>query len=480
VHLSSPGWNVVGATAPWLPGVSIGHNDHIAWGHVPVPADTQDIFVEHVNPGDPHQVEWSGRWVDMDVDFERIAVKGRAAPFEYERLYTSNGVVIALDRERHLAYTLKWSGTEPGAAAGLAALAVDRARTWDEFREALSHWKMPLAAFVYADVDGHIGRAQAGLIPVRATDGRLPVAGWVDGNSWRGWQDPGNALAQIDLSSGLALAADPDGGRVQRISEIFRPSVRATIDDVRRGQLDVQQPHAEAMITALRRIEPVPTELAAARDLLVSWDRRVIAGSAAAQLYLRWERALGERVLGSAGVPREFVAELVDRIDIARVVDGPLPPVAGADRNALLIESLRSAVAGAGSGGGDARTGTPQQTSGAPIRFEHPLAIFDAARRRFNVGPVRVAGGSASTVLATDGATGPVFRAIFDPGDWSRSLVVNAPGQSGVASSPHYDDMTGRWANGQLVPLMFEASKIDAGKVDVLTLVPASEAPRAK
>ena len=31
VHLNAPGWNVIGATAPWRPGVAIGHNDRIAW-----------------------------------------------------------------------------------------------------------------------------------------------------------------------------------------------------------------------------------------------------------------------------------------------------------------------------------------------------------------------------------------------------------------------------------------------------------------
>src|SRR5439155_4209471 len=32
VHLSAPGWNVIGAGEPALPGVALGHNDDIAWG----------------------------------------------------------------------------------------------------------------------------------------------------------------------------------------------------------------------------------------------------------------------------------------------------------------------------------------------------------------------------------------------------------------------------------------------------------------
>src|SRR5262249_13118666 len=32
VHLSAPGWNVIGSGEPALPGVAIGHNERIAWG----------------------------------------------------------------------------------------------------------------------------------------------------------------------------------------------------------------------------------------------------------------------------------------------------------------------------------------------------------------------------------------------------------------------------------------------------------------
>ena len=30
VHLHAPGWNVIGATAPWRPGVAVGHNDRVS------------------------------------------------------------------------------------------------------------------------------------------------------------------------------------------------------------------------------------------------------------------------------------------------------------------------------------------------------------------------------------------------------------------------------------------------------------------
>jgi penicillin amidase len=146
VHLTAPGWNVAGATAPWLPGVAIGHNDRVAWGMTALEADTADIYVERVNPENSHQVEIDGRWQNTTVVPGSIWVKGREKPIAFEREYTAHGVIIGNDRERHLAFALRWSGNEPGGAAELAALALNRARSAAEFRDALSRWKMPNAA----------------------------------------------------------------------------------------------------------------------------------------------------------------------------------------------------------------------------------------------------------------------------------------------------------------------------------------------
>src|SRR5205823_504497 len=55
VHLHAPGWNVVGATRPWLPGVAVGHNERIAWAIAGVNLDVQDLYVETVNPANAHQ-----------------------------------------------------------------------------------------------------------------------------------------------------------------------------------------------------------------------------------------------------------------------------------------------------------------------------------------------------------------------------------------------------------------------------------------
>ncbi len=189
VHLNAPGWNVIGATAPWLPGVAVGHNDRIAWDAEPIDADTQDVYVERVNPSNPHQVDENGRWVDTDIIRDAIVVRGRAEPFKFEKEFTRHGVIVALDRARHLTFAVRWSGSEPGAAAELGALALDRVASMAELDTTLERWKMPARRFVFVDAGGTIASRIAALAPIRrGWNGSLPAPGWSGAAEWAGWR----------------------------------------------------------------------------------------------------------------------------------------------------------------------------------------------------------------------------------------------------------------------------------------------------
>jgi penicillin amidase len=100
----------------------------MAWGIASRQADVQDVYVERVNPDNPHQVSDRGTWVDTTIVADPIHFRGGKKPFAFEREYTSHGVIVASDQARHLAYAVRWTGFEPGTAVELAALGIDRAR----------------------------------------------------------------------------------------------------------------------------------------------------------------------------------------------------------------------------------------------------------------------------------------------------------------------------------------------------------------
>jgi penicillin amidase len=78
---------------------------------------------------------------------------------------------------------------------------------------------------------------------------------------------------------------------------------------------------------------------------------------------------------------------------------------------------------------------------------------------------------------APERMVGPSFRAVFDLGDWDRSVATQAPGQSGSPSSPHFSDLVQRWAAGNYFPLAFTAAAVKANAVATLTLEPRSSVP---
>jgi penicillin amidase len=89
------------------------------------------------------------------------------------------------------------------------------------------------------------------------------------------------------------------------------------------------------------------------------------------------------------------------------------------------------------------------------------LGINQAARRRLNVGPLTRPDGDDSQL-----------RASFDPADWNRSRVVNAPAQSGSPSSAHFADLAALWSRGEMIPLVFGDAEVQANAEATLTLVP--------
>jgi len=170
VHLNAPGLDVIGAGEPALPGISIGHNQTIAFGLTIFGIDQEDLYVYDLNPKNPHQYRYQGRWEDMTVVREPLAVKGEA-PRAVELDFTRHGPVLHEDGAARLAYALRSVWSQPGAAPYMASLAYLNATTPAAYGEALAHWVSPSTNHVYADVDGAIAWFAAGSLCLRSREG---------------------------------------------------------------------------------------------------------------------------------------------------------------------------------------------------------------------------------------------------------------------------------------------------------------------
>jgi penicillin amidase len=506
VHLVGPGWNVIGAGEPALPGVSAGHNDRVAFGFTIVGIDQQDLYVEETHPENPNQYRRGGsegRWEEMRVERETIRVKG-GEPVEVELKLTAHGPVLHEDRARRRAYALRWVGSEPGTAGYLGSLSLNRARNWDEFRKALERWKVPSENLLYADVDGNIGWQVAGLSPIRkGWDGLLPVPG--DGRyEWQGFLPASELPAAFNPKSGFLATANhnilPAGYphilgyewappyRYQRLLMPLRApgGKKFTVKDFEILQHDELSLPARRLIRVLAQAQAGVEKEAPLRpwvDRLLRWDAVLSKDSAEAAVYELWLAELRTAPFQPklSEAQWKLVAPFISVDRAVDVIEAASPRWFGAGdegraaRDTVLLrtlgEALKKAKERLGSDPAKWRWGTLHVTP-----FRHALSTDDARRVLFDLPSVE-RGGDGNTVNASGGPEfravhGASFREILDVADWDRSVATSVPGQSGQPGSPHYGDLLPLWAEGKYFPLLFSRERVEKEAKQKLVLEP--------
>jgi penicillin amidase len=501
-HLVAPEWNVIGGGEPHLPGISIGHNEHGAWGLTIFPTDAEDLYVYETNPDNHDQYKYLGDWKNMEVVRETIPVKGQQS-VSVELKYTRHGPVLWEDQEHHRAFGLRAAWLEIGSTPYLASLRMDQAKDWEEFRDACTYSHAPSENMVWADLQGNIGWQATGSVPRRPNwNGLLPVPG--DGRfEWNGYV-PGKDLPHVyDPPQGFFATANtenlPPGYphlvsylweppyRLARIHEVLNAGKGMTTVDMMKLQSDEVSIPARTLMTLLNGLHSSQPTAQAALERLRKWNATLAQDSVEAGIYAAWQQQLWEnfRAQQLAKVEQPDTArKLFSRIAIERLVENLTVPDGGfgvdplAGRNQLLISSLEQAVQDLTERfGPDMNNWQYGQEKYHHIIIRHMLsnAVKTEYRSQFDVGPLP-RGGDGFTVNNTDNASvqnvGASFRIIADLADWDRSLGVNTPGQSGNPADTHYRDLADLWANGKYFPILYSREKIEAVTEKHVMLVP--------
>ena len=494
IHLVAPGWDVIGAVEPGLPGVALGHNHDIAWGFTIFGLDQQDLYLEELNPSNPLQYKTAKGWDTMRVEKETFAVRGGPSVTK-ELKFTSHGPVLWEDGSRALA--LRWVGAEPGTAGYLGSLSVDRARNWGEFETAMKGWKVPSENIVYADREGNIGEHSIGLAPIRKWTGLLPVPGNGD-YEWTGFVPVDQLPHYFNPPEGFVATANnrmtPEGYpyklgyqwysvyRAKRIKEVLEQAKasgrKLTVEDMQKLQNDVLSIPARTLVGLLRHAAANSSDSSA--QLLLSWDANVTRESAAAVLFELWNEELTTAVVRK--VAPESAREILRDFDANQVVEylsHPSSTAFGTDpeagRNQLLLDCLKSATERLSKLEGP----NPQNWSWGKlhvIHFRHSLGKADGASF-MDLGPI-ARPGDGETVNAThynssfEQTGGASYREILDTSDWDKSVAINVPGQSGQPGSKHYSDLLPLWSEGKYFPLAYTRKAVERDTTDTLELEP--------
>jgi penicillin amidase len=296
-----------------------------------------------------------------------------------------------------------------------------------------------------------------------------------------------NLIVSYDFPHYVAPAGAPF--RAQRIVDMLTERAPFTIAKFAEMHADNMTIPGKRMAQRVRDVQPSTDLARQARDVLANWDGYHRADDAAGAVYetLRWK--LYDSTLGRL---RGLMADPKPSDDSLRVHMWAIQALAQADDAELLAHDafshdnwdamLAEAL--------DATAEHLSSTLGADpaawswgalhtINFRHGIGREEPMASLLNAGAYPF-GGAGDTVNNANHGGGPSFRAtsvptyrqIIDLGNFSNSVFIIPPGQSGHVASPHYADHLEDYQAVRYRPLLWEWDRIEREKESEQTLEP--------
>jgi penicillin G amidase len=481
-HLQAPGVNVSGVIFAGVPGIIVGHNEHVAWGVTNVGPDVMDLYIEKRNPDRPHEFEYKGKWEPAKIYKEEIKVKGQPSIL-YDVEETRHGPIIsefADDHRKDTAFALKWTALEPTTELE-AIRRFAKAYNWDEFKQALTYFQAPAQNFVFAADDGTIAYRANGKIPIRKKgDSLVPVPGWTGEYEWTGYIPWEKLPTSVNPSKGYIATANnkiiddsypyhisntwEQPYREMRIQQYLESKQVLTVEDLEKLQFDRKDLMAEEFLPGLIKagknagsLRPIDEK---ALDLLQSWNKVDDPEQGAPLVFAQWMSHIDDVVFKpeiTDEMMKLFENKAMVRDDLIRKALAGKPGKWISNKGGMGQVALKSFQAAVDEvidlQGDDAAKW--QWGRYHRVDFAHPLAAVKPLDLVFNA-KSRPMGGSRVTVGAAgwDNQTGEVthggaWRTVVDLASPLKSFNVVGPGQSGHLLSQWYHDQAEGWATGQ-------------------------------
>jgi penicillin amidase len=482
VHLCGGSFNVVGAAYTGMPAVLFGRNERVAWGCTNNICSQRDLYLEETDPDHAGCFQYDGKWVPQQEREEVIQVKG-GEPLRKTIRSSRNGPIVdevlPPVARNTCPVSLRWLGAEYGGWLE-ALLCMNRARSCDEFREALRPWHVPTFSLVFADIEGHVGYQATGRIPIRKVPERGYRPGWDPEHQWqglipfegmprladppRGWIATANNRPAPDDFPYRLWGTWSDCQRARRIRQMIEAAPNLTRDECEKMHQDTLSLRAVRCLPPLLDVltrhpsimnMPIDRAIVEASALLRAWDRRVEPDRVGATIFevffSRWiDQVMQERVKGDlAGFLAGAAGGLAAMLLVKDSVGWFVPKVRELRILTAFVSTLRWLTEHLG-------RDMNQWTWGRlhVLTLRHVLSGRGELGRLLDRGGLPV-GGNAHTVCNTaSGAnfevrTGANYRLVADLSDSPAGLwAVDSQGQSGHPGSQHYGNGLEDWMGG--------------------------------
>ena len=298
IGLFTPEFRVVGAGIAGIPFIVVGRTEHVAFGVTNSYGDSQDLYVETIDPNNPDHYLEGGESIPFEVIEETLTFKDKKAPggktTKVIRIRTTKrGPVISSifpDLKTEKVLTLRWAPFET-MAPELGADRLMTAKTVKDVRDALSRLNLLILNYVFADDQGGIGWVVTGKLPIRS-QGESTVPFVVEGgtDNWTGWIPYEEMPQSLNPDKGWLGTCNHDtitsdfpyyysshlapSYRYRRLMELLAEPKKTTAQDHWGYQLDDLNLMAKVVAPIMTRVLLDHEETQDLGRLLANWDFR--------------------------------------------------------------------------------------------------------------------------------------------------------------------------------------------------------------
>ncbi|MFO7576082.1 MAG: penicillin acylase family protein, partial [Bacteroidales bacterium] len=499
--------NVTGVAIPGAPFVVAGHNEKIAWGMTNLMVDDIDLFMEVIDTAGKGTYLFNGNMMELEKREEVISVKGGGEETR-TLLFTHRGPIVSGMRGiDDAALSMRWSGYDISDEI-YTVYKLNRASSWDDFRNAISRFRSISQNFVYADTEGNIGLHTGGGIPLRKGHGTIIRDGSTDEYDWTGYVPFDHLPYSFNPSEGYVASANNKTVaddypyyiatsfampyRINRIRQMIGEKEIMGIDDFMRMVTDQRSDYAAILVpvllNALSDIGLNGENEIKALALLKDWNYVMSPDEEAPTVFEFFRMAfayeliadeLGELYSSLPGIYRDYYI-------YRTIMTGPDKWVD--NTTTAEIETLDDIMRLAFSKAVGNMTAEIEQRGLSDWKWgdlhtmtlEHPMGSVSLVNRLFKLNsPAYRTGGSYHTVSPYSyGAgfyvnNGASQRHIYNTADWDESYSIIPTGNSGVPSSPYYLSQTEWYIDGRFYRDHFTEKAVRENSVHNLILTPA-------
>jgi penicillin amidase len=299
VGLHAPGIDAVGSTLTGYPFIMFGQTERTAFSSTAGVDNITDYFEEKLNPKNPRQYWFTGKWRPMEQRKEIFKVKEEDAK-EVTFSYTVHGPVIKMDEAKGIAYTKQLSCKEDYLSGFVSFYELMKAQTPDEFKKAAALSSLSVNVY-FADTAGNIGYFHQGRYPKRSAkvNPLFPAPGTGE-YEWQGFHPTAQNPHVINPATGIIANWNnkpaknwPNGDlggvfggaagwgvdhRVTLLTDSVKGKERISVDDLKKMIQDITLGHLWAqrfkpfLLDVLKRNMKADPRIPDAFEILASWD----------------------------------------------------------------------------------------------------------------------------------------------------------------------------------------------------------------